>query len=109
MLYLLFLVMTLMGAFGAFFLKRASGAMGLTALLKNWNFYLGGGLYGLSAVVNIYVLRYLPYSVVLPMTSVTYVWTAVIGWRMLGEKLTWRCCIGIAVIICGVGILVTAA
>lgn len=108
MLYLLFFTMTLMGAFGAFFLKRTSESAELLALLKNWNFYLGGGLYALSAVVNVYILNYLPYCVVLPLTSVTYVWTALIGWKLLGEKLTRRCCIGIAVIICGVAILVSA-
>ena len=108
MKYLLLIAMTLMGAFGAYFLKRASGADGLMKLLRTPAFYLGGGLYGLSAILNILLLRILPYSVVLPLTSLTYIWTAIIGWKLLNEKITRRMVTGIACIIAGVLLLVTA-
>ena len=106
--YLLLFLMTVIGAFGAFFLKRASSVRGISELLKNVNFYIGGILYVLSAVINIYVLQFLPYIVVLPLTSITYIWTALIGWRLLKETLSLRCCIGIVTVVIGVIVLVTA-
>ncbi len=106
--YLLILPMTVTGAFGAFFLKRASAADGIAALLKNRNFYLGGVLYVLAALMNIYLLRFLPYNIVLPLTSVTYIWTALIGWKLLGEAISIRSGVGIACVALGVIVLVTA-
>ncbi|MFR2167688.1 MAG: hypothetical protein ACLS5W_07540 [Coprococcus sp.] len=45
-------------------------------------------MYLVSALLNIYVLRYLDYSVVLPLTSVTYIWTMVISYFILKEKIS---------------------
>ena len=67
------LVMTLVGSVASLFLKRASGEAGIIAMLKNINLYVGGFLYLLSAVINIWVLKWLDYSVVLPLTSLTYI------------------------------------
>lgn len=108
MMYILVLIMTVVGAFGAYFLKRASAANGVFGLLKTPALYAGAGLYGLSAILNIMLLRVLPYSVVLPLTSLTYVWTAIIGWRLLKERISLRMLCGIACIIGGMMILVTA-
>ena len=71
--YCILMVMTLMGAFASMFLKKASGSDDFLKLLKNQNLYFGGMLYMLSAVLNIYILAYLDYSIVLPLTSFTYV------------------------------------
>lgn len=95
------LVVTLLGAVASLFLKKASGAEGLFALLKNINFYIGGFLYFLSAVLNIYVLRYLDYSVVLPLTSFTYIWTMVLSYRILKEKITGKKIMGVVLILAG--------
>lgn len=95
------LVVTLLGAVASLFLKKASGAEGLAALLKNINFYIGGFLYFLSAVLNIYVLRYLDYSVVLPLTSFTYIWTMVLSYRILKEKITGKKIMGVVLILAG--------
>lgn len=65
-------VMTFLGATASLFLKKASGSEGILALMQNVNFYLGGMLYLLAAVLNIYILKFLEYSVVLPLTSLTY-------------------------------------
>jgi len=70
-------------------------------LLKNKNVYTGGGLYLIAALINIYVLRYLDYSIVLPLTSLTYVWTMILSCFVLKEKMTIRKTIGAIGIVAG--------
>lgn len=86
--FVILLIMTFMGSIASLFLKKASGANGLLEMLKNVNLYIGGGLYLTSAVLNIWVLRYLDYSVVLPLTSFTYIWTMAVSYLVLKEKIT---------------------
>ena len=105
MYFLLLLVMTAIGSIASLFLKKASGADGLVALLKNINLYIGGGLYLASAVINIIVLRHLDYSVVLPLTSITYIWTMVLSYLILKEKITKRKIGGVVLIIIGAVII----
>lgn len=100
--------MTIVGAFGALFLKKASTSKGTAAMLKNVHFYFGGACYALSAVLNVYLLRFMPYNVLLPLTSLTYIWTAFIGVKILHEAISSRTVFGIALIIIGVSVLVTA-
>ncbi|MEE1170909.1 MAG: EamA family transporter [Ruminococcus sp.] len=101
LLFVLLIVMTLMGSVAAFFLKKASGFKNITELIKNYNLYIGAGLYLLSAIINIIVLRYLNYSVVLPLTSITYVWTMVISYLFLKEKVGIKKLLGVSFIIMG--------
>ncbi len=101
MVYVVLLVMTLMGSVASLFLKKASGTKGLLGMLRNVNLYVGGGLYVLSAVLNIWVLRFLDYSVVLPLTSLTYMWTMFMSRAFLKEKITVRKIIGVVLIIIG--------
>ena len=56
-------------------------------------------MYRASAVVNILLLRRLDYSVVLPLTSLTYIWTMLLSARLLGERLTGRKLAGTAAIL----------
>ncbi len=94
-------VMTFLGATASLFLKKASGSEGLLALMQNVNFYLGGMLYLLAAVLNIYILKFLEYSVVLPLTSLTYIWTMALSYFVLKEKITGRKMLGVALILAG--------
>jgi drug/metabolite transporter (DMT)-like permease len=93
--------MTVLGALASLCLKRASGFKSLKQLLLNFNFYLGGGLYFICALINIYVLKYLDYSTVLPLTSITYIWTIVLSYFVLKEKIGLRKIVGITGIIIG--------
>lgn len=95
------LVMTLLGSVASLFLKRASGEVGIIAMLKNINLYVGGFLYLLSAVINIWVLKWLDYSVVLPLTSLTYIWTMILAYLILKEKITKRKIAGVILILIG--------
>lgn len=93
--------MTLLGAFGGYTFKKLSAfQMGIN---KNFIglFMLGGSLYLGGAIVNIILLRYLPYTILYPITSFTYVWTLLISYFLLSEKITLRKALGVVLIICG--------
>jgi len=97
----LLILMTLLGSIASLFLKKASGDAGIKELIKNKNVYAGGCLYLMAAFMNIYVLRYLAYSTVLPLTSLTYVWTMILSIFVLKEKMTIRKAIGAIGIVAG--------
>ena len=100
-IYILLLFMTILGSIASLFLKKASVSDNLFAMLKNYHLYIGGFLYFLSAVMNIVVLRYLDYSQVLPMTSLTYIWTMILSYVILNEKITQKKCLGVFLILIG--------
>ncbi len=102
------LAMTFLGAAASLFLKRASGSEKIWNLIKDSNLYVGGFLYLVSAVFNILLLKYLDYSVVLPLTSLTYVWTMLLSYLVLKEKITGKKIVGVVFILAG-GICVSIA
>lgn len=104
--YILLLIMTLLGSFASFFLKKSSSSNGVLSLLKNINLYVGAFLYLLSAIINIYILKYLPYSVVLPLTSITYLWTMIISLKLLNERITSKKILGILCILMGAVLII---
>lgn len=94
--------MTIIGAVAALFLKKASGFKNLKQLFFNMSLYIGGTLYFISALLNIYVLHFLEYSIVLPLTSITYIWTMILSYFVFHEKITKRKVIGLGCVLCGV-------
>lgn len=102
----LLLLMTVFGAVAGLFLKRASGSDTIVGILQSPNLYLGGLLYLAAALLNVYVLRFLEYSVVLPLTSVTYIWTMILSYMVLKEKITAKKLAGVSLIIVGAAIMV---
>lgn len=99
--FVLLLFMTMIGAAASLFLKRASNSDGLFTMIKNLNLYIGGFLYLTSAVLNIWILQYLDYSVVLPLTSLTYIWTMILSYLILKEKITKKKIRGVILILAG--------
>ncbi len=107
LIVLLVVVMTLSGTFGAIFFKKASAAIDRTHLLRmlvNPNLYIGGFFYVLGAVLNIILLRYMDYSVLYPMTSLTYIWTMIVSYLVFKEKInaykiSALCCIVLGIVI----------
>lgn len=99
--FVMLLVMTLLGSAASLFLKKASSSGSIRELLGDLNLYIGGMLYFLSALLNIYILRYLDYSVVLPLTAITYIWTMFLSFWALHENITIKKIIGVAMIILG--------
>ena len=106
MIYLAVLAMTLIGAMGAFFLKKGMDRVdGPLSLFRTPQIYLGGCFYLAGALLNILLLRRLPYSVVYPMTALTYIWSMALSAAFLGERVTRRKLVGVAAILAGVFIL----
>ena len=103
--YIVLLVMTMLGAVASLFLKKASGSNSLIDMLKNINLYIGGFLYVSSAVLNIWLLKILDYSVIFPLTSLTYIWTMIISYFILKEKITVKKVLGICLILIGAVII----
>lgn len=108
MLILILIFMTLMGAFAGLCLKKASADLeySVFAILKNRNLYFGGFLYVISAVLNIILLSKMNYSVVLPLTAITYIWTLILSSIVLKEKVTRKKISGIVLIVMGAIVLV---
>ena len=79
----------------------------MICFLINPYLYLGGGLYVLSALLNLYLLKRLPYSVVIPLGSLTYIWTLIIARKYLGEAISKQKLMGILSILIGVILLTT--
>ncbi|SMC20997.1 Magnesium transporter NIPA [Clostridium acidisoli DSM 12555] len=101
-LILIIIIMTLLGSFGGFFFKKSTAGDGVLAIIKSKFLYMGGVLYILSALLNIVVLKYMPLSVVLPMTAITYIWSMISSKVMLKEKITKYKLFGMFFIIIGV-------
>ena len=99
--YIVLLIMTMFGSVASLFLKKASGSKSLIDMLKNINLYIGGFLYVSSAVLNIWLLKILDYSIILPLTSLTYIWTMVLSYFILKEKITVKKIAGVCLILVG--------
>ena len=78
---------------------------GVLSLLRVPSFYLGGALYCLGALMNVVLLRYMDYTVLYPMGAITYIWSLVISNRFLGERITKKKVLGVALICVGVVLL----
>lgn len=103
---LLFVILTLFGAFGGYCFKRAiSKSDTIIKVIFQPYLYLGGMLYVLGALLNIIVLKKYSYSVVLPITSLTYIWTMLISRYLLKENITRKKSLGVVLIIIGAVIL----
>ena len=102
------LITTIAGSVGALFLKKAMNVidkLSISSVLKSPWVYLGTFFYILSAITNIILFIFVDYSIGFPMTSFTYVWTALLSYWIFKEKLTPLKIVGILLIIGGVCII----
>ncbi|MFT9056271.1 MAG: EamA family transporter [Ethanoligenens sp.] len=95
------LIMTLLGSLGGFFFKKSTNGATVWEIAKSKFVYIGVVFYLTGAVANILVLKVLPYSVVYPMSAITYVWSMIFSRLILKEKFTRQKLIGIIAIIIG--------
>lgn len=108
-IYLLLILMTIMGAFGGFFFKKSTEKIkNIKDIFICLELYIGGTLYFLSALINIYLLKFLPYTIILPMTAITYIWTLLIAQKYLKEKITFYKKLGVLFIIIGAYLITKA-
>ena len=85
-------------------LKRAANKAYKNKLSEyiNWRVLTAYGLFALSAMINMYVLRYIPLSLAPILESIGYVFVAVMGVVFLQEKLNKTQLFGMLLIIIGV-------
>jgi len=100
------ILITFLASVASFSLKKTT-ANGISpaALFQSPFFYLGVTLYIISALGNLYLLKRLPYSLIVPLGSMTYVWTMLISKRYLGEEITKRKLAGVGLILAGVSLI----
>jgi len=96
--------MTFLGALGGFWFKKVSRVT--KPVQKLFRFLLGCVFYGLAAILNIIVLHHMPYTIVFPLTAITYVWTFLLSFFILGEKLNGYKLAGLGCILIGTFVLV---
>lgn len=106
--YCLIFIMTILGSIASLFLKKASDSfkgdnivLAVFSLIKTPSIYIGGLLYVTAAVLNIVVLKSLDYSIVLPLTSFTYVWTIFLAKLKFKEEISFNKVLGITLVIIG--------
>lgn len=101
MQYAILLIMTFLGAVASVFLKKASGQKTIISLILSRFIYIGFTLYLIAALLNVYVLQLMDYSKVLPLTSITYVWTLMLSYKVFGERIKKEKVFGVILIIIG--------
>jgi len=74
-------------------------------LLTNWQIILGCLLYTTAAFLFIPALRGGELSVLYPLIALSYVWSAFLSMKVLGEKMNRLKWIGISIIIFSVGLI----
>ncbi|MCX6711567.1 MAG: EamA family transporter [Candidatus Woesearchaeota archaeon] len=103
----LVLIATLIGAFGALFLKLGSKKLSLKFknVFTNYKFLFGIFLYGISALFFIGALRYGQLTLVYPFVSIGYIWIILLSMYFLKEKMNFYKWLGITLIILGVSLI----
>ena len=94
--------MTMVASFASFFLKKSTYGGKILSIVVNKYLYIGGFLYVLAALFNIWILKRMPYSVVVPLGSICYIWTMLIAGFFLKEKIGLGKIIGVLLILSGV-------
>ena len=100
--YVIIIFATIASSFAGFFLKKSSKKGTIFNIFTNRYLYIGGFLYIIAASFNILVLKRIPYSIVVPLGSITYIWTMIIARIFLKEKISVNKIMGISLIIFGV-------
>ncbi len=95
---IMMLMATIIGAFGAVFLKKGSKRI----LSFNFHLLFGVFLYALSVLIYLIALKKEKLSVLYPIVSVGYVWISFFSKWFLGEKMNKWKWLGIFLIIFGV-------
>jgi drug/metabolite transporter (DMT)-like permease len=98
---IIIIIMTLLGSFGGFFFKKSTDGSTIVSIIKSKFLYIGGVLYVSAAILNIVALKYMPLTVVMPMSAITYVWSMITSRLILKEKITKFKLLGITFIIIG--------
>ena len=94
--------MTIIASIAGFFFKKSTEKGTVFQVIYSKYFYLGGLLYIICTLINIKMLKVLPYLIVIPLSSITYIWTMIIAYIYLKEKINIWKIIGVIFIFIGV-------
>tara|TARA_Y100000310_G_C20599462_1_gene772257 strand:- start:789 stop:1142 length:354 start_codon:yes stop_codon:yes gene_type:complete len=95
---------TIIGSFGALFLKFASRHVHRNNIkvLFQPMLYLGIFLYGISALIFVFALKFGDLSALYPVVALSYVWISLLSIKFLKEKMNDIKWFGILLILIGV-------
>lgn len=101
------LLLSLIGAYISILFKQASKRFSFSfrGIFLNYKLIVALIGYGLSALVIVYLLKFIEVSILYPVVSTSYIWIALFSIKLLNErvdKLKW---IGIILIIIGVSLI----
>jgi undecaprenyl phosphate-alpha-L-ara4N flippase subunit ArnE len=100
---LLVLTASVIGSFGAVFLKFGAARINRNPLsFLNWQLALGVALYLGSSVFYFLGIRGGQLSILYPLVSLGYIWTLIWARIFFKESLTRQKCMGLALILAGV-------
>jgi len=106
LIYLLVLFCALLGAVGQVFFKLASGTFSFgPALLTNWKFIVGVGLYATATFLFVFALKYGNLSLLYPIIATSYIWVSLFAIFFLKESFPAFKWAGIALIIIGIVVI----
>ena len=104
---ILVLVGTVLGAFGALYIKIGSNdfSLNIKKIIKNQKLILGFVFYALSSVFYVIALKGGDLSVLYPIVSIGYVWVCLLSVWFLKEKMNKFKWLGIITIIIGITLI----
>lgn len=105
---ILVFLMTISGSLGAYFFKRGTESLqgkSFFYMILVPYIWIGGCFYILGIISNVILLRYLDYTIVYPMTALTYIWTLFISHLLLKEKIDANKVLAIALIVAGIVVI----
>ena len=94
---------SLLGAIGQIFLKLGSDK----PLVKMFSYLLAfGTLYGIAVLINLWVYRAgVKVSIAYPIISCSYIFAALLAWKVLGESISPMTIAGMIFIVFGVSLI----
>ena len=107
--FLLVFLASILGAFGALYLKKASSKFRISSQIKNINLIIGLFFYGFSTLIFLFALKFGELSIIYPLVSLTYVWVVLLSYFKLHESLNKFKIIGILLIVLGVSLIAYTA
>lgn len=96
-------IASILGGAGSFLLKKGAG---LAWNFRNYKALSGALLMVVSGIIYLIALREGELSVLYPVSGLAYVWSLLLGWRFLGEKMSNYKVIGIIMIMAGLFLIV---
>ena len=79
---------TLLGAIGAFLIKKSKGIkINIRSMMKDKLLILGIAAYGISPTFNIIAFKWGELTMLYPLITFTYIWSSILAVKYLGEKM----------------------